>query len=137
MGVVLLVRHGQASFGAADYDVLSETGAEQSRVLGRALAAQRVAPTTVFHGRMKRQADTGAANFKLVDANVVGAKLDRCVFTGANLRGLRWQRASLRDADLRGAVTEGLDPRLVDLTGARVEFEQAVEFARYLGLRIG
>ena len=61
MGVVLLVRHGQASFGAADYDVLSETGAEQSRVLGRALAAQGVAPTTVVHGRMKRQADTGAA----------------------------------------------------------------------------
>ena len=26
MGVVLLVRHGQASFGADDYDVLSETG---------------------------------------------------------------------------------------------------------------
>ena len=34
MGMVLLVRHGQASFGADDYDVLSETGVEQSRVLG-------------------------------------------------------------------------------------------------------
>ncbi len=58
MGVVLLVRHGQASFGAADYDVLSETGLEQSRVLGAALAAQGVAPTAVVHGRMKRQDDT-------------------------------------------------------------------------------
>ena len=28
---VLLVRHGQASFGAADYDVLSETGRRQAR----------------------------------------------------------------------------------------------------------
>jgi broad specificity phosphatase PhoE len=58
MGVVLLVRHGQASFGAEDYDVLSETGAEQSRVLGRALSAQGLAPSAVVHGTMKRQRDT-------------------------------------------------------------------------------
>jgi len=48
MGVVLLVRHGQASFGADDYDVLSETGIEQSRMLGRALVVyfplERVGP---------------------------------------------------------------------------------------------
>ena len=39
---ILLVRHGQASFGAADYDQLSPTGHEQSRVLGAALAARGV-----------------------------------------------------------------------------------------------
>jgi broad specificity phosphatase PhoE len=61
MGVVLLVRHGQASFGAEDYDVLSEAGLEQSRVLGRALAAQGVTPAVVVHGRMKRQRDTATA----------------------------------------------------------------------------
>ena len=58
MGLVLLVRHGQASFGADDYDVLSETGVEQSRFLGRALAAQGVAPRAVVHGAMRRQRDT-------------------------------------------------------------------------------
>ena len=42
MSSILLVRHGQASFGAADYDVLSPTGHEQSRVLGSALAARGV-----------------------------------------------------------------------------------------------
>ena len=31
MSRILLVRHGQASFGAADYDNLSPTGHEQSR----------------------------------------------------------------------------------------------------------
>ena len=41
---ILLVRHGQASFGAADYDDLSAAGHEQSRVLGAALAARGVAP---------------------------------------------------------------------------------------------
>jgi broad specificity phosphatase PhoE len=61
MGLVLLVRHGQASFGADDYDVLSETGVEQSRVLGRALAAQGIEPTVVLHGGMRRQRDTALA----------------------------------------------------------------------------
>jgi broad specificity phosphatase PhoE len=61
MGVVVLVRHGQASFGAADYDVLSETGLEQSRVAGRALAAGGSSPTTVVHGAMRRQRDTAVA----------------------------------------------------------------------------
>jgi broad specificity phosphatase PhoE len=61
MGVVLLVRHGQASFGDADYDVLSETGLEQSRMLGRALTAQGLAPSAVVHGVMTRQGDTATA----------------------------------------------------------------------------
>jgi broad specificity phosphatase PhoE len=61
MGVVLLVRHGQASFGAEDYDVLSDTGLEQSRLLGRALAAQGVVPAAVVHGVMRRQRDTASA----------------------------------------------------------------------------
>jgi broad specificity phosphatase PhoE len=61
MGVVLLVRHAQASFGAEDYDVLSEAGVEQSRVLGRALAAQGLEPTAMLHGAMRRQRDTVVA----------------------------------------------------------------------------
>jgi len=61
MGMVLLVRHGQASFGADDYDVLSETGLEQSRVLGRFLAGAGVTPRAVVHGAMKRQRDTATA----------------------------------------------------------------------------
>jgi broad specificity phosphatase PhoE len=61
MGLVLLVRHGQASFGAEDYDVLSETGVEQGRVLGRSLAAAELAPGAVVHGAMKRQRHTASA----------------------------------------------------------------------------
>ncbi|WP_101525962.1 histidine phosphatase family protein [Nocardioides houyundeii] len=56
MGQVLLVRHGQASWGAADYDVLSETGRRQAEVVGRALAD--LAPDVVVHGAMARQRDT-------------------------------------------------------------------------------
>ena len=61
MGVVLLVRHGQASFGADDYDVLSETGWEQSRLLGRYLADRDVRPDVVVHGDMCRHRDTASA----------------------------------------------------------------------------
>ena len=41
MAVVYLVRHGQASFGAADYDVLSDAGRRQAAVLGRGARAPR------------------------------------------------------------------------------------------------
>lgn len=58
MGILLLVRHGQASFDADDYDVLSASGRLQSRVLGRWLAEREVRPDVVLHGRMRRQRDT-------------------------------------------------------------------------------
>lgn len=61
MGVVLLVRHGQASFGAADYDVLSETGWEQARLLGRWLADRDMTPGLVLCGDMRRQRETAEA----------------------------------------------------------------------------
>ena len=56
MGQVVVVRHGQASFGAEDYDVLSGTGEEQARVVGRALA--HLEPDLVVHGSLKRQRHT-------------------------------------------------------------------------------
>ena len=61
MSRILLVRHGQASFGAADYDNLSPTGHEQSRVLGAALAARGVTADLVVAGEMKRHHQTAAA----------------------------------------------------------------------------
>ncbi len=60
MGLLLLVRHGQASFGAADYDVLSEDGWEQSRVLGRWLREHGVSPDAVVSGGMRRHRETVA-----------------------------------------------------------------------------
>ena len=58
MGQLLLVRHGQASFGADDYDVLSETGWEQGRRLGAHLAAAGVRPTVLLRGAMRRHRET-------------------------------------------------------------------------------
>jgi broad specificity phosphatase PhoE len=61
MGQILLVRHGQASWDAEDYDVLSEVGWEQSRLLGKALAARGIVPDAVVVGGMRRHRETAEA----------------------------------------------------------------------------
>ena len=58
MSVVYLVRHGQASFGQADYDVLSPVGEQQAKVVGAELAARGVRPVTVLSGTLLRQRRT-------------------------------------------------------------------------------
>jgi broad specificity phosphatase PhoE len=55
---VLLIRHGQASFGAEDYDRLSATGEEQSRLLGAWLAAAGTPPDLVAMGPRLRHRST-------------------------------------------------------------------------------
>jgi broad specificity phosphatase PhoE len=61
LGQIYLVRHGQASFGAADYDQLSAHGVEQSRLLGQWLAACKVGVGEVVTGSLKRHKQTAAA----------------------------------------------------------------------------
>jgi broad specificity phosphatase PhoE len=58
---LLLVRHGQASAGAADYDCLSDRGVEQCRRLGRWLAATGHEFDALVVGGMKRHAQSAAA----------------------------------------------------------------------------
>jgi len=60
MGQILLVRHGQASWGAEDYDVLSTLGERQAEVLGPALARLLgdAEPDRLVHGTMQRQQRT-------------------------------------------------------------------------------
>ncbi len=52
---LLLVRHGQASFGAADYDQLSPLGLNQCRVLGQYLQARGWKFGRVLRGTLRRQ----------------------------------------------------------------------------------
>jgi broad specificity phosphatase PhoE len=59
--VLLLVRHGQASFGAANYDQLSPAGERQGRLLGQTWAERGFAPTQVISGSMTRQYGTARA----------------------------------------------------------------------------
>ncbi len=61
MGQVILVRHGQASWGADDYDVLSPLGWEQARMLGNNLAERGLTPTRIVVGGLRRHAETADA----------------------------------------------------------------------------
>ncbi|MEU7907377.1 histidine phosphatase family protein [Actinoplanes sp. NPDC049118] len=60
MARLLLVRHGQASFGADDYDALSERGAEQARVLGGSFAQRGIRPDVLLCGSLRRHRETVA-----------------------------------------------------------------------------
>jgi len=68
MGALFLVRHGQASFGAANYDELSDLGVRQSRCLGVALRARLPSPTIVICGRMRRHRQTADACLEALGA---------------------------------------------------------------------
>lgn len=58
MSHVLLIRHGQASFGAADYDRLSPLGEEQSQRLGGWLKQAGKSPDLVVVGTLRRHVQT-------------------------------------------------------------------------------
>lgn len=61
MALIVLVRHGQASWGEADYDVLSEHGRAQARTLGAGWKAAGFEPTTIASGSLRRQRETAEA----------------------------------------------------------------------------
>ena len=60
MGTLYLVRHGQASFGADDYDVLSPLGRQQSVRLGEYFKFKGVTFDAALTGTLNRQIQTYA-----------------------------------------------------------------------------
>ncbi|MEX8192121.1 histidine phosphatase family protein [Comamonas guangdongensis] len=58
MGTLYLVRHGQASFGADDYDQLSERGQAQALRLGEYWRERGLKFDAVYTGTLKRHSQT-------------------------------------------------------------------------------
>ncbi len=58
MATIYLIRHGQAQFGMEEYDALSPTGIEQAILLGKTFAEQKIVPTKIICGAMKRHQQT-------------------------------------------------------------------------------
>ena len=58
MGAIYLVRHGQASFGAENYDQLSALGMEQARLLGEWQRACELPLSKVVIGPARRHAQS-------------------------------------------------------------------------------
>ena len=70
MSTLYLIRHGQASFGAANYDVLSELGAAQSRRLGALWGERKTPIDACYAGPRTRQIDS--ATLALESARAAG-----------------------------------------------------------------
>ena len=104
MPTVLLVRHGQASFGAADYDVLSELGRRQADIVAASLADRGYRAARLYSGTLRRQQETAAA-FGAVGAPAleVEPRWDEFdpddVLTHHSESALRIQGRDRRDAD--------------------------------------
>lgn len=79
MGTLYLVRHGQASFGADDYDVLSPLGHQQAVRLGEFFKTTSIAFDAAYTGTLKRQISTHEG---ICEGMGIGS--------GATLPALRW-----------------------------------------------
>jgi broad specificity phosphatase PhoE len=110
---VYLLRHGQASFGGADYDVLSSVGKQQAMVLGEELRRREVRVHAVWSGTLRRQLATAEA--ALGEAGI-----------GLPVReDVRWN-----EYDHLGLVPTGQPaPDRTDLTTAARDFQRLLDDA--------
>jgi broad specificity phosphatase PhoE len=79
MGTLYLVRHGQASFGADDYDVLSPLGHQQAVRLGEYFKNKGITFDAALTGTLQRQTST----FTSICSGM-GTQLDALQWTGLN-----------------------------------------------------
>jgi len=79
MSKITLIRHGQASFGAENYDLLSDVGRQQAAALGEYFLEQGVKFDKIIHGEMSRQTETAQ-----IMANSCGFSDELMLNSGAN-----------------------------------------------------
>ncbi|MDT8273697.1 MAG: histidine phosphatase family protein, partial [Desulfomonilia bacterium] len=68
MSMIYLVRHGQASFGQDNYDLLSPLGKKQSRILAQFFLDTGLNPDAVYSGALSRQQATAQEFYTLYQA---------------------------------------------------------------------
>jgi broad specificity phosphatase PhoE len=116
MPSILLIRHAQASFGAEDYDVLSDRGAEQVDALVAGLRARGIRADRVISGDLRRQRDT---------ASPCAAALGLEVIVDP-----RWNEYDDRDIlTHHGEVPAGLDHRAGDAPLSSRDFQEILNGA--------
>jgi len=70
MTQVILIRHGQASFGSQNYDQLSSLGLQQSKWLGTHLSQRGKLPSRVISGTLERHKQTALGILSEVKSGV-------------------------------------------------------------------
>lgn len=112
MGILYLVRHGQASFGAADYDQLSDLGKRQSVQLGHYFAGKGIAFDAVLSGTLRRHAQTLSG---------ISEGL------GLPLHAVQWPGLNEYNSD---AVIAAIHPEPLDRTPSRDSYRQHFRLLR-------
>lgn len=115
MGQIYLVRHGQASFGAADYDQLSELGYEQSRLLGVWFAQCGLRFDRVVVGGLRRHRQTAEACLGAMPEAVAAADwvVDPGLEEYDHVQMLNVSRPELQEKAAMGAyLAQAGNPRL-------------------------
>ena len=69
MSEIYFIRHGQASFGKADYDILSPSGERQSEILAKYLSGTGIQFDAIYCGQMKRHIDTASPMIRFYEKN--------------------------------------------------------------------
>ena len=85
MSAIYLVRHGQASFGAENYDRLSETGHAQARIVGEALRSRLPSIDAVFTGTMVRHRETAEGCLAAMKQGMPHATRARCLASTSSI----------------------------------------------------
>ena len=76
MSELVFVRHGQASFGAASYDALSERGFEQVRELAKHWLETGQSFQAIYSGTLRRQRETAFELLPAVERQVTPARME-------------------------------------------------------------
>ncbi|MGC1502660.1 MAG: histidine phosphatase family protein [Sulfitobacter sp.] len=136
MSELLVIRHGQASFGQDNYDVLSDLGHKQSEALGALLRDIGWVPDRLVTGTLKRQRDTMVSmGFTQVPEEHAGfneydfGDLLKARFKGAVPDLVKGERRAHFRA-LRDTVFEWQDAAFDGASETYAEFTARVEAAR-------
>ncbi|NWN91817.1 histidine phosphatase family protein [Marinobacter adhaerens] len=141
MAKLFIVRHGQAAFGQANYDQLSNVGWQQARWLGEYFAERELTFHRVVAGDLQRQQDTAKGVLEgMADTNspiVTHAGLNEYdgemmyqAFTGQSNQHLH-QKRDFKDywRTFRSAYEAWIDDELTDITETWGDFGSRVEEA--------
>lgn len=124
MASIYIIRHGQASFGADDYDKLSEKGEQQAELLGAFFLANKVGFDAVYAGELKRQQGTARGVLKAyanaghaVPDIITDARLNEC----ENDQQVKLLTPALRELDA------GYAQLIDDMDGSSKSYQKIIE----------
>lgn len=141
MAKLFIVRHGQASFGQANYDQLSELGWQQARWLGEYFAERELNIHRIVAGSLCRQQDTARGileGMSSTDTNIdthaglneYDGEMMYKAFTGRGDQHVH-QKADFKDywRTFRSAYEAWIEDQLEDVTETWSDFGGRVDSA--------